>query len=121
MKNDGTVYKEIVFFDFDYSKLNLILNDFKIKNVQTNEFFGGRDFNKKIFKYIKIKEIQKQRIFPLDDKKVLRIYQVIEKMRNGLTINENVDLLVEIIYSGGQDIKYNFSRCDINFKWWILN
>ena len=85
----------------------------KIKKVQTNEFFGGRDFNKKIFEYIKIKEIQKHRVFPLDEKKVLRIYQAIEKMRYGLTINENIDLLVQNIYSGDQDIKYNFSKCDI--------
>ena len=40
-------------------------------------------------------------------KKVLRIYQAIEKMRKCLTVNENVDLLVENIYFGGQGIKYD--------------
>jgi hypothetical protein len=34
-------------------------------------------------------------------------------MRKGLTVNENADILVENIYSGDQDIKYNFSRSDI--------
>ena len=34
-------------------------------------------------------------------------------MRKGLTVNENVDLLVENIYSGDRDIKYNFSRFEI--------
>ncbi len=111
--------ENIIFVDFGYSKLSLILtefkyDEFKIKNVQTDEFFGGRDFNKKIFDYIKMKESEKQRVIPLEDKKkVLRIYQAIEKMRKGLTVNENADILVENIYSGDQDIKYNFSRSDI--------
>ena len=61
-----------------------------------------------------MKESEKQRVIPLEDKKkVLRIYQAIEKMRKGLTVNENVDLLVENIYSGDKDIKYNYSRFDI--------
>ena len=111
--------ENIIFVDFGYSKLNLILTQFKynefiIKKVETDEFLGGRDFNQKIFEDIKIKESKKRRVIPLEDKKkVLRIYQEIEKMRKGLTVNENVDLLVENIYSGDRDIKYNFSRFEI--------
>ena len=34
-------------------------------------------------------------------------------MKKGLTVNENVDLLVENIYSDDRDIKYNFIRFEI--------
>ena len=66
--------ENIIFVDFGYSKLNLILTQFKynefiIKKVETDEFLGGRDFNQKIFEDIKIKESKKRRVIPLEDKK----------------------------------------------------
>ena len=107
--------KYIIFIDMGHSKTSFILSQFTkkefiVKNVVNIPFLGGRDFNKKIFKFcLEEYKNQNERNLKLNGKNKIKLMEEIEKARKNLTINTEIKITVEAIEENN-DFEYIITR-----------
>ena len=96
--------KNVIFVDSGHSKTTFFLsqfkyNEFKVLYVKSIPFLGGRDFDEALFKYAKIQyKIQFGFDFPEETKKKVLLFQQIQKCRENLSVNPEIDIKLESFY-----------------------
>ena len=96
--------KNVIFVDSGHSKTTFFLsqfkyNEFKVLYVKSIPFLGGRDFDEALFKYAKIQyKIQFGFDFPVETKKKVLLFQQIQKCRENLSVNPEIDIKLESFY-----------------------
>ena len=113
--NENENEKYVIFIDAGHSKTSFILskftkNYFEVIDVDNIIFFGGRDFNYKIYKRcLEIINKENNEIIKETGKMKLKLMEVIEKERKNLTVNNEVTLHVDSIYND-YDLIYLLKR-----------
>ena len=113
--NENENEKYVIFIDAGHSKTSFILskftkNYFEVIDVDNIIFFGGRDFNYKIYKRcLEIINKENNEIIKETGKMKLKLMEVIEKERKNLTVNNEVTLHVDSIYND-YDLIYVLKR-----------
>lgn len=113
--NENENEKYVIFIDAGHSKTSFILskftkNYFEVIDVDNIIFFGGRDFNYKIYKRcLEIISKENNEIIKETGKMKLKLMEVIEKERKNLTVNNEVTLHVDSIYND-YDLIYLLKR-----------
>ncbi len=98
------IVKNVIFVDSGHSKTTFFLsefkfNEFKVLFVKSIPFLGGRDFDEALFKYAKIQyKIQFGFDFPVETKKKVLLFQQIQKCRENLSVNSEIDIKLESFY-----------------------
>ena len=103
--NENENEKYVIFIDAGHSKTSFILskftkNYFEVIDVDNIIFFGGRDFNYKIYKRC-LEIIKKDNNEEIEEtgKMKLKLMEVIEKERKNLTVNNEVTIHVDSVYN----------------------
>ena len=99
------IEKYILFVDVGYSKTSFILsyfkyNEFRVEYVKCIPNFGARIFDERICDYCINKFKQEKNLNDLEvtDKMKHRLYEVISKQRQNLSINDEVKISVDSFY-----------------------
>ena len=113
--NENVKEKYIIFIDAGYSKTSFILSkftedNFEVIDVDNIIFFGGRDFNYRIYKRC-IEIIEKENNVKIEEngKMKLKLIEEIEKQRKNLTVNNEVTLHIDSIYDD-YDLIYKLKK-----------
>ena len=103
--NEEENEKYTIFIDAGHSKTSFILSkftetSFEVIDVDNIIFFGGRDFNYKIYKRC-LEIIKKDNNEEIEEtgKMKLKLMEVIEKERKNLTVNNEVTIHVDSVYN----------------------
>ena len=118
---DQNINKYVIFIDSGHSKTSFILSkfnysEFKVLNVMNLPFLGGRNFDNKIFSYIvdNFEKKNKIKIFSNNNqerniKLKIRLLNEITKCRKILTVNKDVNILIDSFYND-LDLNENINR-----------
>jgi len=113
--NENVKEKYTIFIDAGYSKTSFILSkftedNFEVIDVDNIIFFGGRDFNYRIYKRC-IEIIEKENNVKIEEngKMKLKLIEEIEKQRKNLTVNNEVTLHIDSIYDD-YDLIYKLKK-----------
>ena len=113
--NENVKEKYIIFIDAGHSKTSFILSkftedNFEVIDVDNIIFFGGRDFNYRIYKRC-IEIIEKENNVKIEEngKMKLKLIEEIEKQRKNLTVNNEVTLHIDSIYDD-YDLIYKLKK-----------
>ena len=113
--NENVKEKYTIFIDAGYSKTSFILSkftedNFEVIDVDNIIFFGGRDFNYRIYKRC-IEIIEKENNVKIEEngKMKLKLIEEIEKQRKNLTVNNEVTLHIDSIYDD-YDLIYKLQK-----------
>ena len=118
---DQNINKYVIFIDSGHSKTSFILSkfnysEFKVLNVMNLPFLGGRNFDNKIFSYIvdNFEKKNKIKIFSNNNqekniKLKIRLLNEITKCRKILTVNKDVNILIDSFYND-IDLNENITR-----------
>jgi molecular chaperone DnaK (HSP70) len=103
---DTTIQKNILFIDIGYSKTSFILsnfkyNEFRVEYVLCDPYIGGRNFDELIYNYCinEFKKENKIKDSDITDKMKYRLIEEIKKKRIQLTVNEEINILVDSFYN----------------------
>ena len=98
--------KNVIFIDIGYSKTQIIYStfsymEFKVINVDSLPLIGGRNFNNIIMEYCLCDFKKKNNLndnIIINEKSKLRLLEAIEKGRKALSINNEINILVESFF-----------------------
>ena len=124
---DPTIEKNILFIDIGYSKTSFILsyftyNKFEVKYVDYIPNIGGRNFDELIYNYCVDKFKQENNIEDSDIsiKMKYRLIEEIKKKRIQLTVNDEINILVDSFYED-QDLNIKINTNDFKDKIQIID
>jgi hypothetical protein len=118
--------KNVIFIDIGYSKTQIIYStfsymEFKVINVDSLPLIGGRNFNNIIMEYCLCDFKKKNNLndnIIINEKSKLRLLEAIEKGRKALSINNEINILVESFF---YDIDLEYFITKEKFKEMISN
>ena len=125
---DPTIEKNILFIDIGYSKTSFILsyftyNKFEVKYVDYIPNIGGRNFDELIYNYCVDKfdlESTEEHKIEINDKMKYRLIEEIKKKRIQLTVNDEINILVDAFYED-QDLNIKINTNDFKDKIHIID